>query len=142
MAVKSMNDKVKIKGEMISQYIIDLLNGERGKKTIDNKFFIVAKAMQRPLDLPFLIEDIYALKNYKYADDLRFALVRVQIYCDMHMNKDMEHYQRLNYVAETIENILFGELMKEGVDLDEEEGEGEKRRKAEPKKKAGKAKKK
>ena len=137
-----MNDKVKIKGQSISQNIVDLLNGERGKKTIDNKFFPVAQALQRPHELPFLIEDIYAIKNYKYADDLRFALLRVQIYCDINMNTDLERFQRLNYVAETIENILFGELMKEGVDLDEEEGEGDKRRKAEPKKKGGKGKKK
>lgn len=133
-----MNDKIKIKGEMISQYIVDLINGVKGKKTIDNRFLILARAFEHPRELPFLIEELYDLRDYKYADDLRFALVRVQIYCDVNMNQDLEHYQKLNYVSEIIENILFGELMKEGIELDEEEGEGDNRKKKDTKKKGKK----
>ena len=86
-----MNDKIKIKGEAISQYIVDLINGEKGKKTMDNRFLILARAFEHPKELPFLIEDLYDLRDYKYTDDLRFALVRVQIYCDINMNSDLEH---------------------------------------------------
>ena len=118
-------DKVKIKGESISQYIVDLINGEKGKKKINEDFLPLARVLQHPNELPFLIEQIYPLRDHEEYTKVRFALVRVQIYCDMNMNQDLEHFQKLNYVSETMENILFGELLKEGGELEREEEEEE-----------------
>ena len=137
-----MNDRIKIKGEMISQYIVDLMNGAKGKKSINNDFFDVAHVLEHPNDLPFHIEGIYPLREHEQSEDLRFALLRIQIYCEMNMNRDMEHFQRLHYVSETIENVLFGGLLKEGADLEDEEEEEEEEEKEPPKKKGkGKGKK-
>ena len=113
-----MNDKVNIKGVLVSQTILDLLNGQKASKTLDDEFLSLARAFDRPDDLPFLIQDIYQLKSNKRAQDIRFALVRIQIFCDMNMHKDLDNFQRWAYVSQTIENILFGERMIEGIDLD------------------------
>jgi len=129
-----MNDKIKIKGEMISQYIVDLINGEKGKKKMNEDFLPLARVLEHPTELPFLIEDIYLLRDHEDYTLVRFALVRVQIYCDMNMNKDLEKFQKLNYISETIENVLFGELLKEGAELEKEEEEEEEE--PEPKKKS------
>jgi hypothetical protein len=128
-----MNDKLIIKGIPVSQIIMDLITGERGAKSLDDEQLLLAKAFERPEDLPFLIQEIYQLKNHAKAQDFRFALVRIQIFCDMNMHKDLDHFQRWLYVAQTMENILFGEKMIEGIDLDDDDDED-----APPKKKGKK----
>ncbi|WP_243668477.1 hypothetical protein [Methanoculleus chikugoensis] len=47
-------------------------------------------------------------------DRLRFGLVRLQVYADIHRYEDMEAAQRMKYVAATIERVLFGRLLLEG----------------------------
>lgn len=128
-----MNDKVNIKGVMVSQTILDLISGQKNSKTLEDEFLLLAKAFERPEELPYLIQDIYQLKNHARAQDIRFALVRIQIFCDMNMHTDLDHFQRWLYVSQTIENILFGEKMIEGVDLEDDDDED-----APPKKKSKK----
>lgn len=136
-----MNDMVTIEGERFSQLIVDLINGEKGKKEIDTNLLPIAMAFQNPKDLPFLFEDIFDLRDYEYADDIRFAAIRVQIYCDINMNRDMEKFTLLQYVAKTIEAALFTDLLIEGVDFEELEIDRRKKYGKPKKKGKGKAKK-
>jgi hypothetical protein len=50
-------------------------------------------------------------------DHLRFALLRVQIYSDIHRNEDMELAQKIKYVAQVLEKVIFGSLMMEHEDI-------------------------
>jgi hypothetical protein len=50
-------------------------------------------------------------------DHLRFALLRVQIYSDIHRNEDMEQAQKIKYVSQVLEKIIFGSLMMEHEDI-------------------------
>ncbi|MDD1720042.1 MAG: hypothetical protein LUQ25_08285 [Methanoregulaceae archaeon] len=50
-------------------------------------------------------------------DRLRFALLRLQIYADIHRNEDMEQAQAIKYVAQVLEKIIFGSLLMEHEEL-------------------------
>lgn len=66
---------------------------------------------------PDLVEPIYRkamLMDEEGLDRLRFALVRVQIYSDIHRNEDMEQAQKLKYVSQALEKVIFGSLILEG----------------------------
>ncbi|MCQ8894131.1 MAG: hypothetical protein NQU46_05820 [Methanolinea sp.] len=64
--------------------------------------------------LPWKIETVYR-KASAYPDDvldrLRFALVRVQVYADIHRNEDMEKAQAIKYASIVLEKVIFGSLM-------------------------------
>jgi len=81
-------------------------------------------------DIAMVLDDIelfpgYIEKIYRAAmrfddntlDHLRFALLRVQIYSDIHRNEDMERAQKIKYVAQVLEKIIFGSLMMEHEEL-------------------------
>lgn len=76
----------------------------------------IALSLENVELFPYLIERIYrealALDD-DALDRLRFALLRVQIYADIHRNEDMEQAQRLKYVAQVLEKVIFGNLMLE-----------------------------
>jgi hypothetical protein len=64
--------------------------------------------------LPELLEPIYreamALADEE-TDRLRFALVRLQVHADIHRYEDMEESQKVKYVAQVLEKVIFGDLM-------------------------------
>jgi len=69
---------------------------------------------------PRSIEKIYRAAmglDDETLDHLRFALLRVQIYSDIHRNEDMERAQKMKYVAEVLEKTIFGSLMLEHEEL-------------------------
>ena len=69
---------------------------------------------------PRSIEKIYRAAmglDDETLDHLRFALLRVQIYSDIHRNEDMEQAQKIKYVAQVLEKIIFGSLMMEHDDI-------------------------
>jgi hypothetical protein len=66
--------------------------------------------------LPDLVEPIYLeaqVFDEETLDHLRFALVRVQVYADIHRYEDMEHIQKVKYVAQVLEKVIFGSLLLE-----------------------------
>ncbi len=84
-------------------------------------------------DITVVLDDIelfplYIEKIYRTAmafdddtlDHLRFALLRVQIHSDIHRNEDMEQAQKIKYVAQVLEKIIFGSLMMEHEELGRE----------------------
>ncbi|KAF5090121.1 hypothetical protein [Methanoculleus horonobensis] len=80
-------------------------------------FARVVEALEEFEEFPFLLEPIYQEASKLEDDDLdrlRFGLVRLQVYADIHRYEDMEAAQRMKYVAATIERVLFGKLLLEG----------------------------
>lgn len=85
-------------------------------------FSRIVEVLDNYEEFPFLLEPIYREASELEDEDLdrlRFGLVRLQVYADIHRYEDMEAAQRMKYVAATIERVLFGRLLLEG-----EEGGG------------------
>lgn len=64
--------------------------------------------------LPWKVEGIYRkASSYDdvYLDRLRFALLRLQVYADIHRNEDMERAQAIKYASVVLEKVIFGSLM-------------------------------
>ncbi|KQC06229.1 MAG: hypothetical protein APR55_05095 [Methanolinea sp. SDB] len=80
----------------------------------------IVRALEDVELFPDLVEPIYR-KAMNLDDDrldrLRFALLRVQLYSDIHRNEDMERAQKMKYVAEVLEKTIFGSLMLEHEEL-------------------------
>jgi len=50
-------------------------------------------------------------------DRFRFALVRLQLYADIHRNEDLEKATELKYVSQVLEKLVFGTLVMEREEL-------------------------
>lgn len=74
---------------------------------------------------PYLLEEIYrdtSILDESSLNALRFALVRLQVYADIHRNEDLEEAQNLKYVGQVLEKIIFGSLMLEREESQEWSG--------------------
>ncbi|NLA39078.1 MAG: hypothetical protein GX882_06820 [Methanomicrobiales archaeon] len=77
----------------------------------------IVQALEDFEEFPFLLESIY--REASELDDdgidrLRFGLVRLQVYADIHRYENMEAAQQMKYVASVLERMLFGRLLIEG----------------------------
>ena len=104
-------EKIEIDGKKYSKRTLELLSGVKGFYAVDTELLAVAEAIDYPYEFPFLVEDIY---DMDFDEDLRLALIRVQLDSKLHMRDDLEGEQLRIYVAESIEKMLFGELLMEG----------------------------
>jgi len=77
---------------------------------IPEEMLFLSEVIEDPLKLPYMLETFYTtpIKNEKA---FHFALVRVQVDSDLRMHEDIQKYQQRKYVAETLEKLLYGELM-------------------------------
>lgn len=76
----------------------------------------IVRCLENLEHFPYLVEKIYndSLALSEDAPDrLRFALVRLQIYADIHRYQDMEETQKIRYVAGVLEKVIFGNLLLE-----------------------------
>ncbi len=83
----------------------------------------IAEVLENIKLFPLSIEKIYRTAmtfDDDTLDHLRFALLRVQIHSDIHRNEDMELAQKIKYVAQVLEKIIFGSLMMEHEELGHE----------------------
>ncbi|WP_067049001.1 hypothetical protein [Methanofollis ethanolicus] len=96
---------------------MDLLRVLQGNGKPLGIYTRIAAAVQDITSFPDLIEPIYA-ETAGFSDvdldSLRFALLRLQVYADVHRYEDMEGTQRMKYVAQVLEKIIFGSLMLGG----------------------------
>ncbi len=100
-----------------------------GKKEVDienvpENILTIAEVVEAPDELPYLLETIKSMQ----IDDMekfRLVLLRVQIDSMLHMNEDIEMYQKRLYVSQVIEKLLYGEilLIEEGKEEEKEEEE-------------------
>ncbi|MCK5660786.1 MAG: hypothetical protein KAH86_05450 [Methanosarcinales archaeon] len=109
-----MTELVEIDGLKYNLDTLKLLVGRLNVDVteIDVSLLMIARAIDNPTLLPYLIEQIFLLDVEK-EDKLRFSLIRVQIDCELHMNEDLQYYQIRRYVAQTVEKMLYGELLLE-----------------------------
>lgn len=80
----------------------------------------IVQALENIEEFPFLLEAIYrdALElDDEDLDRLRFGLVRLQVYADIHRYEDMEATQQMKCVASVLERVLFGRLLLEGEEV-------------------------
>jgi len=81
----------------------------------------VISCLENPESFPDLLEQVYrqAMKlDDDTLDQFRFALLRLQIYADIHRNEDMEKAMHIRYVAQVLEKVIFGTLVMEPQEPD------------------------
>ncbi|MCC7565159.1 MAG: hypothetical protein KO206_02615 [Methanomicrobiaceae archaeon] len=80
-------------------------------------FASIVRSLEHLEEFPFLVEPIYreaVQLNEVQTDRLRFGLIRLQLYADIHRYDDMETAQKMKYVAQVLERVIFGGLLLEG----------------------------
>ncbi len=92
------------------QLLLGQVSVEQGN--VPGEILLLAKAIDDPYCLPFIIEEIDELE-IEDENMFRFALLRVQIDSELRMNEDIQMHQRRRYVAQVIEKMIFGELLIE-----------------------------
>ncbi len=89
----------------------------RGALEEDPKIFDPIVECLEDIDrFPYQLEPIYreaTSMDETALDTLRFALVRLQVYADIHRNENMQEAQNLKYVGQVLEKVIFGSLMLE-----------------------------
>ncbi len=98
---------------MTANYLEILSGGQERTQTL---FDPIITCLQDIDQFPYFLEEIYqgaAALDEGSLDALRFALVRLQIYADIHRNENMEEAQNLKYVGQVLEKVIFGSLMLE-----------------------------
>jgi hypothetical protein len=115
-------EHVNIKNKKYSLKTLELLMGQEEVDigSIPDNVLIIAKAVDEPDKLPYLLENIKSL-DINDMDKFRFILLRVQIDSQLHMNEDLQRYQKRLYVSQVIEKLLYGELFFEEGNNDEDD---------------------
>ncbi len=116
---------VNIKDKKYSVKTLGLLTGKKEVdiEKVQENVLTIAEVVDDPDRLPYLLETIKSME-IDDKEKFRFVLLRVQIDSMLHMNEDIERYQKRLYVSQVIEKLLYGEiLLAEGKEEDEEEEE-------------------
>ncbi|AAM04368.1 predicted protein [Methanosarcina acetivorans C2A] len=114
MEVESVGDEIIVSEKRYSERNMQLITGKKdiSSHTMDipEEMLILSEVIEDPRKLPYLLETFYTaqIKNEKA---FHFALLRVQVDSDIRMHEDIQKYQQRKYVAETLEKLLYGELM-------------------------------
>ena len=80
----------------------------------------IIACLENPQAFVDLVEPIYreAMNlDDETLDRFRFALVRLQLYADIHRNEDLEKAMELKYVSQVLEKLVFGTLVMEREEL-------------------------
>jgi hypothetical protein len=76
----------------------------------------VIACLENPKVFPDMVEPIYreAINlDDETLDRFRFALLRLQLYADIHRNEDLEKAMEIKYVSQVLEKVVFGTLIME-----------------------------
>jgi hypothetical protein len=112
--VKSIIVEIIILDKKYSEKNLQLITGKKDislhHQDVPEEMLLLSEVIEDPLKLPYLLETFYTtqIKNEKA---FHFALLRVQVDSDLRMHEDIQKYQQRKYVAETLEKLLYGELM-------------------------------
>jgi hypothetical protein len=76
----------------------------------------VIACLENPQVFPDMVEPVYR-EAINLDDDpldrFRFALLRLQLYADIHRNEDLEQAMQIKYVSQVLEKVVFGTLLME-----------------------------
>jgi len=81
--------------------------------TIPEDILNIAWVLDKPTRLPVALKSIYEISRDD-NDTVRLALARAQIDAALHLNENLRKYTKQKFVAETMERMIFGELLLEG----------------------------
>ncbi len=114
----NISEYVTINEREYSLEILGLVTGKLGEKdnysTTKQELLILCEVLDNPYRLPYLLETYYSMKIGD-EQSFRFSLLRVQVDSDLRMHEDLQKHQQRNYIARTIEKLLYGDLMLETV---------------------------
>ena len=114
----NISEYVTINEREYSLEILGLVTGKLGEKdnysTTKQELLILCEVLDNPYRLPYLLETYYSMKIGD-EQSFRFSLLRVQVDSDLRMHEDIPKHQQRNYIARTIEKLLYGDLMLETV---------------------------
>lgn len=117
-------EEIAINDNKYSASDLELLTGE-GDAEPKDYILLLARVLKNPMDLPRMLRQVCAMReglSTDERDDLRMALIRVQIDSELRMQEDILRYQQRRYVAQVIEILLYKELLLAPREfLDEEE---------------------
>ncbi len=114
MEVENVGGEIIISEKKYSERNLQLITGKKDislhTMDIPEEMLLLSEVIEDPKKLPYLLETFYTaqIKNEKA---FHFALLRVQVDSDIRMHEDIQKYQQRKYVAETLEKLLYGELM-------------------------------
>ena len=110
----SIIDEIAIFEKKYSEKNLQLITGKKdislNCEDIPEEMLLLSEVIEDPLKLPYLLNTFY-VANIKNENAFHFALLRVQVDSDLRMHEDLQKYQQRKYVAETLEKLLYGELM-------------------------------
>jgi len=76
----------------------------------------VIACLENPQVFPDMVEPVYR-EAINLDDDtldrFRFALLRLQLYADIHRNEDLEQAMQIKYVSQVLEKVVCGTLLME-----------------------------
>jgi len=81
----------------------------------------VIECLKSPQAFPDFLEPVYreAMKlDDETLDRFRFALLRLQLYADIHRNEDLERAMQIKFVAQVLEKVIFGTLVMEPQEME------------------------
>lgn len=110
----SIFGEITILDKNYSEKNLQLITGKKDiaayRDSIPEEMLLLSEVIEDPLKLPYMLDTFYTtqIKNEKA---FHFALLRVQVDSDLRMHEDLQKYQQRKYVAETLEKLLYGELM-------------------------------
>ena len=114
----NISEYVTVNERKYSLEILELVTGKLGEKdnytTTKQELLILCEVLDNPYRLPYLLETYYSMKIGD-EQSFRFSLLRVQVDSDLRMHEDLQKHQQRNYIARTIEKLLYGDLMLETV---------------------------
>ncbi len=106
-----MTRKIEVHGEEFSEELVELLGGEEGGEEFDEEWLPIAEALDDPEMFPYLIEDV---QEVEASDELRNALIGVEVNAQLKMKRKMDYYKRQLFVAESIEKLLYKKVKLKG----------------------------
>jgi hypothetical protein len=101
--------------------IIQILSGKHENLNPPDYVLLLTDMIFDPKLLPYKLEEVRKLKP---SEDLRNALLRVQIDSELRYGEDLTKYRTRHYVAQVIERLIFGNLLLEGKRKVEGEEQG------------------
>jgi hypothetical protein len=128
-----MLERIEIDGNKYYKRTLEVLSGVKEFYDVDDNILLIAQAIDNPNTFPFILEDIY---DMDFDEDIRLALARIQIDSKLHMHDDLEREQKRLFVSETIENMLFGDLLLDGNGRGREKDEDDDKKKEKGKSKS------
>ncbi len=83
------------------------------KLSIHQDILSIAWVLDKPVRLPVELETIHNIAKDNNIH-VRLALARAQIDAALNMNENLQKYTKQKFVAETMERVIFGDLLLEG----------------------------